>query len=993
MSAFLRILLLLSLLPVTAAPLAARAQFPGATPVGSDAQAQAITLTLPAGGTLDSVQILTGGIPNLDFKAPGNGTCTPGTTFPAGATCSLQVAFHPTAPGERMGAVVLLDRDRKTLANQFVTALATGPILTFIPGTINTVAGDAAWIYAGDGVAANEASIFLPFGIAVDAAGNFFIADSANNRIRRVDGVSRLVSTFAGTGVIGYTGDSGPALQATLSNPTGLALDPAGNLYFSDSGNNVIRRIDAFTGAITTVATHLTSPNGLAISAANLLYIADTGDHLIRQLNLATGALTTLAGRGTAGYSGDGGPASNATFSSPWSVTIAPSGALLVADQNNHRIRSIAPGTGLITTIAGTGQAGFSGDTGPANLAQLNVPASVAFDVAGNLYIADSGNNRIRKIAADTGFITTIAGNAGESISGDSGRADLAGLYGPYTLALDSTGSLLIADVFHNRVRRISAGGDTLDYPDQRVGRISTTMLQTVENDGNAPLDISALTPFSNSQLDPATTTCTSLPMASLAQCVAGIQFAPTVTGDPVIGLFSFLSDAVDSPSNLTLRGKVLNVDPAAITLTSGQNPSTTGQPVAFDITVTSAGATPTGAVTLLEGSVVLATAQLVPGGTATVTVLNFTGGNHTLTASYAGDPSNSSAVSSPFLQIVKDPQAATTTTLTSSANPITAGATLHLIAVITATNPAAATGQISGSVAYKEGLNTLGVANMVNGEADLPLTTLTPGFHTITATYTGNNTYTASTSAPLLQSVTLSASRLVLTTSANPSIAGLPITLTAIASSTGGIPGGTILFFDGPSPLGAGTLNPQGVATLVVPGANWLQSPHTLTASYAGDADDGPALSNSINELINVAHPKLALSTSLTPAPLGATITLSAAATSNGSIPTGSVQFLDGSQVIGKAALDSAGNASLNISTLALGVHPLTALYSGDAYNTSATSPGVSQTIQPTAVSITLATSLTPALFNDSVSFGIRVTGTGAQPGGKVALSEAAPC
>ena len=166
-----------------------------------------------------------------------------------------------------------------------------------------------------------------------------------------------------------------------------------------------------------------------------------------------------------------------------------PSGGLYIADQNNNRIRLI-DAAGTISTVIGTGTAAYGGDFGPAAQAQLNVPASVALDVAGNLYIADSGNNRIRKISAKTSIVTTIAGNSGESISGDQGPADKAGLYGPYTLALDSQGSLLIADVFHNRVRKVSANAATLPFPPMREGRIAQPLPQTLENDGNAPLNL-----------------------------------------------------------------------------------------------------------------------------------------------------------------------------------------------------------------------------------------------------------------------------------------------------------------------------------------------------------------------------------------------------------------------------------------------------------------------------------------------------------------------
>ncbi len=1003
--ALFRIALLTLLWLSAAAAFAQAIRLPGSTAVGAHTTPQAILLKLPQGGTLASIQVLTQGSPGFDFAAVAGSTCTPGTTYLPGQQCTIALAFSPSAPGERRGAIVLLGASNTPLATQLVVGSATGGVAAFIPGTIATIAGNQAWIYGGDGNLATASAIFLPFGIAVDAAGDLFIADSSNNRIRRVDAASGIISTVAGTGVIGATGDGGPAVAASLSSPSSVALDAAGNLYFADSGNNLIRRIDAFTGVITTVAgtpnmhgysgdlglataATLNTPNGIAFDALGNLYLADTGNHVVRKIDPA-GIISTVAGRGFASFSGDGGPAVSAGLSSPWSVTPTPAGGLYIADQNNNRIRLIDP-RGTISTVIGTGSAGFGGDSGPAAQAQLNVPASVALDVAGNLYIADSGNNRIRKISSKTGLVTTIAGNSGESISGDLGPADQAELYGPYTLALDNQGSLLIADVFHNRIRKVSANAATLPFPPMRVGRIALPLPQTLENDGNASLNLASLVATSQSQLDPNATTCTlTTPLAPLDQCVLSLQLAPKNTGNPVEGFFTANSDAANSPSVVTLMGLVLDVDPASVAVTSSNNPSTTGNAVTFSVTASSGGATPTGQVTLLDGTTALATAQLGAGGLATFTTANLSSGQHSITVAYAGDTSNSAAVSPVLLQVVKDVQAATTTSLASSSNPVIAGAPFTLTAGVAVATPGSGTGTIAGMVAFKEGLNTLGTADIANGLATLNLTTLAPGSHSILAGYTGSANYAGSTSPAFAQLVQIAATKLALTTAANPSVAGAPLVLSATILSNGGVPTGPVTFFDAGKSLGRATLSPQGIATLSVPGSNWLPGSHTLTAVYPGDTDDAPSTSAPVSETVAFASASANLASSLNPSPLGGSLSLAASLASNGSMPMGTVQLLDGSTSIAIANLGPQGTASFPASSLTLGAHVLKLVYPGDAYNAPATSSPLTQTIVQTSVVVSLAPANDPAIFSTPVTFTIVVTATGAAPTGSVTLIE----
>ena len=281
-------------------------------------------------------------------------------------------------------------------------------------GTITTIAGTGEEGFSGDGGPAVSAQLSGPNGVAVDGAGNLYIADTGNHRIRRVN-PSGTITTIAGIGGNGFSGDGGPAGTARLSSPSGLALDAAGNLYIADTGNHRIRRVDP-SGTITTVAgtgqpgfsgdggpavsAQLTAPKGVSVDGSGNVYIADQEDLRIRRVD-PSGTITTFAGTGEWGYSGDNGPAVQARLRRPDGVAVDGSGNLYIADTWNRRIRRVDP-SGTITTLAGTGEWGFSGDKGPAVQARLRNPDGVAVDGSGNLYIADTGNHRIRIVTLAT---------------------------------------------------------------------------------------------------------------------------------------------------------------------------------------------------------------------------------------------------------------------------------------------------------------------------------------------------------------------------------------------------------------------------------------------------------------------------------------------------------------------------------------------------------------------------------------------------------------
>jgi sugar lactone lactonase YvrE len=359
------------------------------------------------------------------------------------------------------------------------------------PGTITSVAGtdvgSRQYGFSGDGGPASSAQLYHPRALTFDRAGNAYVADTLNQRIRRID-TSGTISTVAGNGMEGYGGDGGPALQAALNQPHGVAVDGAGNIYIADSANHRIRRVDP-QGTITTVAgtgtpdatgdggpagaATIKDPKTLATDAAGrILYIADTGNNRIRRIDLGSGVITTLAGMTKAGFEGDGGPAGKALLNSPRGVWVTGDGTIYVADTDNHRIRRVDT-DGTISTVAGTGMAGFSGDGGPAARAQLNDPRAVAVDKGGNVYVGEELGQRVRRIDP-SGTITTIAGNGTAGFSGDGGPAAAAQLDHLRALSLDSRGDLWIADTFNNRVRVIDSPGSAASGPADTTSTTTT---------------------------------------------------------------------------------------------------------------------------------------------------------------------------------------------------------------------------------------------------------------------------------------------------------------------------------------------------------------------------------------------------------------------------------------------------------------------------------------------------------------------------------------
>jgi len=898
--------------------------------VNTTSTAQDVTVTAQVAGTVSSVEVLTLGVGSLEFsRGSGALDCESAGFLASGAWCHESVAFTPAFPGLRVGAVVLKDNNGTVLGTAYLSGTGLGGLGVFVPGNILTVAGVYRnWSSTQNAIPAIDANLEQPSSIAIDGAGNIYIADSGSthNQIRMVcasatsamiygtecPGAGILVR-IAGTGGPGYSGDGGPASASTLSGPSGVALDGAGNLYIADTGNNVIRRIDASTGVITTVAgstngvagfagdqgpatsAELNSPQGITVDSGGNLTIADTANQRIRRVAVplpgaAAGIITTIAGNGAPSgngdgkgtYSGDGQQAIDAGLSLPYTVAFDAAGDMYIPDSANNRIRMVAP-SGIISTVAGTGIAGNSCGSGLASIVNLNRPSGIAIDAAGNLYIADTQDSCIRETNLSTGTITSIAWNGGTSINSDGTTSEVQ-VYAPVGLLLDGYGNLYFADFYDMLIEEIQRNLAILNFTTTpiRQGSTSAPQYEKVENDGNDPLDLTAISPDQNSGVNGAWVTNPCMVgspfLAVDADCVIGAAFAPSaslvfppsVTSEQILANIEVgkQGDTANAPLTIELIGEAAAVNSTTVTLSSSPNPSGFGQSVTFTATVVTGSDTGnlTGSVSFLDGATLLKA------------------------------------------NVALNAPPGTTSTATFTTNSLTVGS------------------------------------------------------HTITATYNNGNdlNHFSSTSAPLPQVVDESTVT-NLTSIVNPSVIGQSITFTAAVSIAGGggvSPDGTVGFYDGPTILQTVALNAAGTATWA--SIALLQGPHAISAIYNGDAtkDILASTSNIVTEDVQ-ASTATVVTSAPNPSNFGDSVTLTATVTPNSSaVATGLVSFMDAGRQIGTANLVGATDqATFSTSTLTVGEHAITAAYQGDSNYSASTALPITQTVNKVAPNLTWAT------------------------------------
>jgi sugar lactone lactonase YvrE len=706
-----------------------------ATNVGTSSSTKNLNLQTVGAGTTTITSITSA---SGQFTVGTTAGCTLGAATPTNTVCTTPITFTPAYPGLQTGSIKVVTNGGTFTYGVVGTGVA--PQAALAPGTLSTVAGTGAAGFTNGTTAATSTLSTPSNNVAFDSAGNYYIADFANNVVRKVTPTGA-ISTFAGTGTSGYTGDNGLATAATLSHPSAVALDAAGNLYISDSGNNVVRLVSVSTGYITTFITGLTAPAGLAINPlTQALYIADTGSNTVRQYSTALRSLTTVVGTGaactpTTATCGDGGSSLSANLTAPSGVAFDLNGNLWIADTGDNRIREVITSTGTINTVVGTGATGSTGDNGPALSATMNAPSAVAVDAAGDLYIADQGSNAVRFVSGGSSTITTLVGTSTACTTvpspscGDGGPANVSALDAPTGVALDKAGDLYITDTGTNRIREVVVNPTALAFPSTTLGATAGPTSALLYNIGNATLTYTtpagsnsnalvttsgptgggaskAFTQTNTTTCGPITSSTTSgNTLTSGTSCTYALDFAPdtisgTYTGTLVETDNSLYSGNVNPSSTtnplyptpltqtIALSGAATAGTPLGALMYSPSAP-TYGTPVTLTETLTApgTGAVPTGTIQFESNGMDIGAPVPLVNGVATYTTANLPVGSDPVEAMYIpATTAYNSLTSTNTVPVTKAPVtntpalAALSQTFVASPGTITAGSTETLV-------------------------------------------------------------------------------------------------------------------------------------------------------------------------------------------------------------------------------------------------------------------------------------------------------------------------
>lgn len=882
-------------------------------------------------------------------------------------------------------------------------------------GNMTTVAGNGTCCFGGDGFPFSDAIFNTPTAVALDGLGNTYIADRYNQRIRKVDSSGK-VSTMAGTGNPGAP-TAGPATSSNLSYPMAIAADAAGNVYIADTNNYAIEKVDT-TGQLTILAT-ASVPQGLAVDSNGTVYFSDSGNSLVRKVD-TQGNLTTIAGIGTPGFSGDGGSALSANLNYPTGIAVDSAGNVYIADYNNQRIRKVDT-AGDIHTIAGTGACYLSND-GPALSTALCNPFGLSYvpSTGALLFSEPYSNDRVR-ILYPSGTVKTIAGNGGYGFSGDGGSSYSANLAYPYGIATDASGNIYIADSNNQRIREVTGAPLSEPPTDLSITQSASSSVVAVGSNITYTLTVTNLGPGAASAItvtdnlpssltfvscsstgsgicggsgNNRTVTFDSLPNgnsevitleatvgASAAGSIGNTSIVVAGTPDSNSSNNSATSSVTVGTATASLSVSSLSFGNHALNTTSAAKSFTVSNTGNADLTITSfplSGANP-GDFSVSSGTLPID----LPAGTNVLI-------NVTFTASAMGTRAatltvNSNAANGPqSVSLSGNGVATSTTALQSSLDPSYSGQNVTFTATVTSSGG----GTPTGTVTFKDGTVKLGTGTLSGGTASFSTTSLAAGAHSISAAYSGDSNNLASNSTVLKQVVNSlpAPTTTKVVTSNSPAFVQQSVTFTAsVTSGYGPIPDGeTVTFYDGTTAIGATTTSGGSAlfSTTSLAAGN-----HTIRATYAGDTNLKTS-SGAVTQTVNRYLPTVTLSTNPNPTNYGQVVQLTSTVSSSApSAPTGTVTFKVGTVVLGSAALN-AGTAVLSTAKIPVGTNGITASYGGDALNSSRVSPTVLQTVNQAVTTLVLASTPNPSTAGQAVKFTITVTSNGGVPTGPVTLT-----
>ena len=936
---------------------------------------------------------------------------------------------------------------------QLIVLSTLGAFAASGQAVITAVAGDAlsqTCGYSGDGGPATQALLCNAQAPVADSGNNLYFVDSNNHVIRKVTPAG-IISTIAGTGVQGTSGDGGPALSAQIGAPGQLAYDTINYVCFGDQMAYKIRCVSLVTGLMRSIGAGVSGYAGdggpvdnaafgqvvsllflqrvRASTVFSDLYFTDYTNNVVRKVDGYTGIITTFAGNGVKATSGDGGPASAASLNGPGTLAYN-NGMLYITEVAGSRVRAVNLSTGIITTFAGTGANAYTGDGGPATAAGLGVPLEIAADGGGNLFILDFASH-IRKVDP-TGIITTYAGANNNGFSGQDNVVPSLTKFNTLNGIVwnNQSNTLLLGD--SNRIRQIVYQGSTTQLDVSPIAysigsaMTLTASVQPVAATGsvsfffnNAYLGTSTLaggqaafsvtatastgtywaiyhgdaTYASSHSPGPPVSFAAGIGLSSSAnpaQIYQPVTFSVSLTPAAATGTVQFFVNGTLSATvpvangtatfstNFTSVGtsnviatyngdgnygqassgnltQTVTAIPTGVSLTQFSDPTALGQPATFTALVYSMGANggsnPTGTVQFFDIITPLGAPQAVPGnGLVTFVTTAFTLGAHTISAAYSGDASHAPGPSQQLIHTVKKTP---NVTIASSSNPAAAG---QSIAYTTTTDPAA-----TGYVQFQRGGSVLATILLQGGTATYATSTQAAGATTVYAYYQGDSNY-ISDSASLTQTVNPpNPAVITVASNLNPSNFGNTITLTSTV--TPATASGMIQFLDGTTALGTVYLT-GGTAALNV--ATLTAGTHSITAVYSGDVANGASTSPALSQVVK-ANSTTTLNASANPSAFGNSVTFNAIMTP--SPVNGTVQFLDGATVLGTASATFFG-ASFSTTGLSVGTHSITAVYSGDASTVSSTSAVLSQVVNKAPTTTALASGANPANSGASVGF-----------------------